>query len=111
MSKPRKEGTGFNISKANKGRKSGFEGHKHTQETKNKIYTKDRNSKIGLKLKGRICPNKGKPILQYDLKDNFIKEYSSAVIASKELKIKYSQIYRSLTKIQKNQKFIWKYKN
>jgi hypothetical protein len=110
MSKPRKEGTGYNISKANKGRKSGFEGHKHTQETKNKIYNIDRNTKISLKLKGRTCPNIGKSILQYDLEGNFIKEWTSAAIAAKELNIKYSQIYRNLTNIQNKQKFIWKYK-
>lgn len=110
MSKPRKEGAGLNISKANKGRKSGFEGHKHTQESKDKIYTKNRNQKISLKLKGRICPNKGKPIVQYDLEGNLIEEYKSAIVASKELNIKYSQIYRNLIGIQKNRKFIWKYK-
>lgn len=46
-----------------------LKGKKLKQETKDKIYTKERNQKIS--------KTKGKGILQYDLKGNFIKEWVS----------------------------------
>jgi hypothetical protein len=112
MSKPRKEGTGYNISKANKGRVSGFKNHKHTEESKLKIVN-NRNNEI-ISLKNKIAkPNSGPiriKIIQYDLNMNYIQEFNSITEASNILKIKYSEIYRNLQGIQKNQKFIWKFK-
>lgn len=113
MRKPRKEGTGQNISKANKGRVSGFKGHKHTQETKDKIIQNRDNVSISLKNK-KPKPKAGNiriPIIQYSLNMEYIKEWESIAVASNKLNIKYSQIYRNLIGIQKKQQYIWKYKN
>ena len=54
------------------GEQNPFFGRKHTQETKDKI------SKAN---SGRIS-NKRKPVIQYDLEMNFIKEWSSAAEAA-----------------------------
>ena len=112
MRKPRKEGTGENISKANKGRVGGFKGHKHTEESKQKIVNNRNNEAIS--LKNRVPkPNAGPKriqIIQYDLNMNKINEFNSIQEASNLLDIKYSQIYRNLKLTQKKPKFIWKQK-
>jgi group I intron endonuclease len=41
------------------------------------VYSKDRDSKIGNAQRGISKPNTRKPVLQYDLQGNFIKEWSS----------------------------------
>ena len=55
--------------------------------------------------------NRGKPVLQFDLDGNFIKEWTSQAEASKILNIHDSTINQVL---QKNKKtaggYIWKYK-
>lgn len=54
-------------------------------------------------------PNR--PILQYDLKGNFIKEYRSAIQASKELNINQANIVHCLKgKYKYSGGYIWKYK-
>lgn len=74
MSHP-KPHSGKNISKSKKGMTSVTLGKTWkckniiTQETKDKIYTVERNNKISKKL--------SKPVIQYDLNGNFIKEWSS----------------------------------
>lgn len=112
MRKPRKEGTGEKISKANKGRVGGFKGHKHTEESKQKIVNNRNNEAIS--LKNRVTkPNAGPKriqIIQYDLNMNKINEFNSIQEASNLLGIKYSQIYRNLKLTQKKSKFIWKQK-
>lgn len=101
-SKPKPEG--FNV--------------KMSEETKKKIS----NSHIGIPkgLKGRISPNKGKkwddkdrkiykPILQYDLDGNFIREWKCTLTAQKELNIK--GICGNLNnRTQSAGGSIWKYK-
>jgi hypothetical protein len=112
MRKPRKEGTGKKISDANKGRKSGFKGHKHTEETKQKIVNNRDNKSISLKNQ-TPKPTSGPiriAIVQYDLNMNKLSEFESIQEASKKLNIKYSQIYRNLKGIQKDKKYIWKQK-
>jgi hypothetical protein len=112
MRKPRKEGTGENISKANKGRVSGFKNHKHTEEAKQKIVNNRDNKAISLKNqipKPTAGPERIK-IIQYDLNMNKLNEFNSIQEAANILNIKYSQIYRNLKGIQKNKKFIWKQK-
>jgi len=112
MRKPRKEGTGKNISKANKGRVSGFKNHKHTEEAKQKIINNRDNKAISLKNqipKPTAGPERIK-IIQYDLNMNKLNEFNSIQEAADKLNIKYSQIYRNLKGIQKNIKFIWKQK-
>ena len=100
------------ISRSNKGKiKHSFEskqilrkkrlGKKLSNETKSKIYTLERNKKISSKLKNRKftqehidklsqikigkTSNASKPILQYDLQGNFIKEWKSISEAKKWL--------------------------
>jgi hypothetical protein len=104
-----------------------------------KIRSKERNEKIGkanskskpegfgeahsIKMKGKPKPkgfgekvikNKSKSILQYDLNNNLIREWSNAVQASKELKINKSQINaaaRENTAYKTAGSYIWKYKS
>lgn len=105
-SKPKPKGFGEKMSKIHTGRKK-------TEEAK---------LKQSVKIKGRISPNKGKiwtseqkyklgkPILQYDLKGNLIKEWPTAQEAKKELKIKgITECLRNRAKTSGG--YIWKYKN
>jgi hypothetical protein len=73
----------------------------------------ERNQKISNKLKGRkINWSKTKPVLQYDLEGNFIKEWSSGVEAGKFLNKSSSSISECCSNKRKTAyKFIWKYKN
>jgi hypothetical protein len=107
MSTPRPH-TGKNISKSKKGMVSVTLGKTWkckniiTQETKDKIYTIDRNNKISKKL--------SKSVLQYDLEGNFIKEWSSVTEARKQTNIsKIDKVARGEGKISGG--FRWKYKN
>lgn len=55
--------------------------------------------------------DKIKPILQYDLEGNFIKEWESQTYASKKLNIKQSNLNKAL--VGNNKKYsgyIWKFK-
>ena len=71
---------------------------------KGKIYTEERNKKISHKV--------SKPILQYDLKENFIKEWESAIQIQKELGFNGSNIGNCCNgKLKKAYSFIWKFKN
>ena len=105
MRKPKPEGFGEKVSKANLGRHAGMKGKSQ-------------------KFKGRISPNKGnsyshsqesnekkyKPILQFDLQYNFIKEWPSIKQAKEDLSI--VNISVALTGDNKTAGgFIWKYKN
>lgn len=86
------------ISKANKGRK---------------ILWKDKISKslTGRTLSESHKKNKWKPIIQYDLNNNLIKEWESIKSASDELKINSGDISTCCRGRQITAKgFIWKYK-
>ncbi len=75
------------------------------------IHTKegDENRKKG--VIAYYSKNK-KPVLQYDLEGNFIKEWDSAVDAGKWLEISYSDINRSCKKeTLTSAGFQWRYKN
>ena len=104
MKKPKPLGFGKNISKKLKGRPNSMKGK--TQ-----------------KFKGRVSPNKGnkythsletitkkhKPILQYDLEDNFIQEWSSIKEAKDKTKI--NNIPLALSGTNKTAGgYLWKYK-
>ena len=73
----------------------------------------ERNQKISNKLKGRkINWIKTKPIFQYDLNGNFIKEWTSAVEAGKSLNKPSSAISECCSNKRKSAyKYIWKYKS
>jgi len=59
------------------------------------------------KLKAAVS----KPTLQYDLQENFIKEYPSAMDAAKSMEVHYESIYKACRGELKTVKgFIWKYK-
>jgi hypothetical protein len=92
---------------------------KFSQETRNKIskakkgsiYSSDRNDKISKSLKGRkITWDRGvnKPVLQYDLEGNFIKEWESI---SEATKAGFGYIIGVLRGRQKTASgYKWKYK-
>jgi len=98
------------ISKALKGKPK-------SQEHKNNIS----NSKIGKKRCQNFINNRantyknkiiGFPILQFDLNDNFIKEWESCKLASENLNIKKAAINMCLKgKHKTSGGFKWKYKN
>lgn len=99
---------GFDIINTNK--KGGQGPEFRTQEVKNKIGNSNR---------GKIKPKNQrwkdsfkKPILQYDLDGNFIKEWGSATDASKILKISKTGICSNLKRRLKTcSNYVWKYKN
>jgi group I intron endonuclease len=71
----------------------------------------NKGKKMSDEQKGKMGVNRRIPILQYDINNNFIKEWDGINIAAKELSIKVGRIQNCLKK--KNGKtgdFIWKYK-
>jgi hypothetical protein len=89
----RSEETKQKISKSQKGKKYSL-GIKQTDEHKSKRFRKSL-----------------KPILQYDLEGNFIKEWPSIVSASKTLNVKGGNISECCRGNQKtSKKYIWKFK-
>jgi len=90
------------------------------QKNKPKPHTEEWNKNIGLSLlnkkqsintveKRRI--SNSKPIIQYDLNDNFIKEWPNGKIAAKELNITYSGInHCCLGKTKSSGKYKWSFK-
>jgi hypothetical protein len=109
-------------SKLSKSRK----GKKLNQEIKDKIYTKLRNTKISESLKGRKfskehiknlsrakinkISNSTRPVLQFDLKENFIKEWPS--ITEAKFNLGRGDIQGCvLGKSKTAGGFIWRYKN
>jgi group I intron endonuclease len=88
-------------------------GRIHSEEVKQSPQYKNRK-------KGRITPERNskikeklqKPIIQYDLKMNFIKEWPSQTEASQVLNINQPSISNCLKNLSKTSKgFIWKFKN
>ena len=125
----------INISKANKKNKYNL-GKKHTsktlqkmsniklgkklsQETKDKIGESKRGNQYALgnkftkEQKNKIIEKKSKPIIQFDLDGNFIKEWESATKAAQFLnKYDSSSISNCLNhKIKTAYGFNWKFKN
>lgn len=85
-----------NISKSLKGR--------DISKWKSKLVTPERNKKISDKV--------SKPIMQYDLEGNFIKEWKSGSQIQKELGFNGSNIGNCCNgKFKKSYGFIWKFKN
>ena len=109
---------------SNKGKTGNKKGHKHSEETRAKM----RESNLGVKRneetknKVKIARSKQvlwhssqtpKPILQYDLEGNFIREWESAKIACSSLGYKSYHNISSVCigKRQIAYGFKWKYKN
>jgi len=94
-------------------RVNSFIGFKHNEESKIKMRNKAKGRIISEETKLKISKNSAssKIILQYDLNNNFIKEWDSAAIASKTLKISSNSIRRCCRNILKTAgKFKWKHK-
>jgi hypothetical protein len=118
MKKPRKEGTGDKISKALKGNHTKY----YTKSVRKKI---SEGNKIPKPFSDKHIQNMGiakrkqaTPVLQYDLKDNFIKEWESKGQAAEWVKEQtgktsnlVSQIKDCILGRQKTAfKYRWKYK-
>lgn len=93
------------ISKANKGRK-------YSEEAKNKISEANKNkTKHTNESKNKIRQAINKPILQYDLQGNFVKEWPSISEASMFYNIGIHNIIHNCKNRQKTAgNFKWKYK-
>ena len=94
---------------------------KISESNKGKTYSKETKQKMSESAKGRIVSEErrrkcsesnSKPILQYDLEGNFIREWKSATVATKTLEFKSSAPigYCCLGKYKTSHKFIWKFK-
>ena len=104
MKKPKPEGFGEKISKALTGKLNKMKGK--TQKFKGRV-SPNKNNKYKHSLES--CAKKHKPILQYDLKENFIKEWSS--IKEAKMYTKINNIPLALSGANKTAgKFIWRYK-
>lgn len=63
-------------------------------------------------FKHNLMKPRGKPVLQYDKNDNFIKEYRSIAEACREVNTSSMNIIKCCKKINKTAKgFYWEYKN
>jgi group I intron endonuclease len=122
--KPKSEDHKNNISKTKLGVPSPIKGKTKPKEFGEKISNnKERNKKISQSHIGKSHPrtqewsnkignSNKKPIIQYDLQDNFIKEWSSAIEASAFIGCRPSPITACCKGKQKTcYKFKWKYKN
>lgn len=101
----------LNLSLAHKGQKSWCKGISQTKEHIEKL----RKTRIGRKqseetIQKRILRYQ-KPVLQYDLQGNFIKEWLSVRKASRELFLSHNKIYYGLKVGRSVGGFIWVYRN
>jgi group I intron endonuclease len=104
MKKPKPKGFGEKISKALTGKPNQMKGK--TQKFKGRV-SPNKNNKYKHSLES--CAKKHKPILQYNLKENFIKEWSS--IKEAKMYTKINNIPLALSGANKTAgKFIWRYK-
>jgi hypothetical protein len=100
------------IQKRNQSRK----GYIHSEETKLKISNSHKGKKPSKEhleklQKGKILAN-SKPILQYDLEENFIKEWQSATVAAKEINLHPTSIRHCVQgKTKTSGGYIWKAKS
>ena len=93
---------------------------KMSKASKNRVVSLETRKKISLSNKGKgmseanrqlVSEQKSKPIIQYDLEGNFIKEWKSATQVQKELKYNKSNISRCCIKNKgKSNGYIWKFK-
>ncbi len=81
---------------------SGSYGFKHSEETKKRL------TELGTDINSGMA----KPVLQYDLSGNLIKEWNAIATASKYYGVSPTSISQNLRGITyKSAGFIWKYKN
>lgn len=102
------------ISESNKGRISPNKGK--IGYNRGKVMDEEQKHKISQSLKGRPKPlnfkdNVAKPVLQYDLDGNFIKEWSSITTASTQTKTPYAGVSLCCNGKRKfSNNFVWKFK-
>lgn len=106
---------GKKLTKETKMKMSNFwKGKSKSDETKMKMSesAKGENNNYKRYLERTGLPHhNSKPVLQFSLDNEFIKEWTNLSIASKELKLSYKAINTCLSKGYKtSQGFIWKYK-
>jgi len=118
-----KLGVKMSLESSNKKREKMLGKSKHTEESKQKIGSKNKHPKPeGFKEKcqkpkseehcKKISKTKSIPILQYDLEGNFIKEWESGKLAAESLNLNQSCINDVVRgKLKKSGGYIWKYKN
>lgn len=88
-------------------------GYIHSEETKLKISKSHKGKKTSKEhleklYKGQLLAN-SKPILQYDLQGNFIKEWQSATVAAKEINLHPTSIRHCVQgKTKTSGGYIWK---
>jgi hypothetical protein len=112
LSKPKPEGFGEKISKNRNHKEAGEKASISNSQRGHYDKDSERNQKISQKLTGRKVDWTGDCILQYDLKENFIKEWPSIRQAGLEIKGTSGETIRKCLKgLQKTAYgFIWKYK-
>lgn len=72
--------------------------------------TQSHNVKESIRL-GLQIPHNEKPVMQYDLQENFVKEWKSACEAERQLKISQANISACCRGVRKTTgKFIWRFK-
>ena len=119
------------LSELQRGENNNFYGKKHSEKTKEKlrlintgkILSEEHKRKISKSGTGKhrgqkseehkkkISQAKSKPILQFDLDGNFLKEWSSAIEASKKYGSRVGISNCCLEKVKTSRGYIWKFKN
>jgi hypothetical protein len=91
----------------------GSKGYKWTEEQKSNRKGKGIGPNPLISLKKKNHPSRSKPVLQYDLKGNFIKEWKSCAEAGRVLFNGKSQCIQDCAAGRQKigYKFIWKYTN
>jgi group I intron endonuclease len=103
--KPKPKNFGLNHSLKTKGKP------KHNDASKSKISEGNKGKIVSEEVKLKISKSNSKPILQYNLNGDFIKEWPSSVYITKELKFPQPNISAACLGKQKTAYgFIWKYK-
>jgi group I intron endonuclease len=125
-------GRGFGSYDSEETKKKKSESNKGISRNKGNILTQEHKDKISKSKKGKkynvtktrkdkniprtyhvlsVVEAKSKPVLQYDLKGNFVKEWNSGAIAAKELNMYQSNINSCCNgKINSSKGYIWKFK-
>lgn len=105
------EDTKLKMSNSKKGKPSPRKGVVLSEEVREKMSLVKKLKGLSEEHKKSIIETNSKKVLQFDLEDNFIKEWSSMTEASKSLKISKSNISSCCANQRKTAgKFKWKYK-
>lgn len=108
LGKPLNEEHRYKISKANTGRVVTAEAR---LKIRNAFLGKKRPYEVIEKMRASMTGKNGTKILQFDLNNNFIKEYNSITEAAKENGFCYSSIRRVLKgQLRSTKKFTFRYK-